>query len=171
MNSSRRLRVFPSRAKGSFTYNFGRWKWFLSPEQRARMISTHHKRFRFPRLRVPVCDTACIMCKSHLAIYLSSCGNSGLEKRHKIADKLAIAIAMSSKSSLVFDPEVTYLLRESMTLWQANLLAYKWGKISLFVILDNFCCIFFSIRLSYPISFLPFLSSFCSVKVYLPLES
>lgn len=131
MNSPRRLRVFPSGKNGSFTYNFRRWKWFFFPEQKAKMISIHHQRVRFPRLSVlSVIQTTCFMCKYHLVIFLSCYGNFGLENRHKIVDKLATVTAASSKSSLVFDPEVTCLLPESMKLWQDNLSAYKWSKIS-----------------------------------------
>lgn len=52
---------------------------------------------------------------------LSHCGNCALENRHKNADMLATASAVSNKSSLVFDPGVVCLLLVSMKLWQANL--------------------------------------------------
>lgn len=156
MNSSRRLRVFPSGANG-FSLQSKEQEWLVPIIKGSGFL-----RSGFLSVIQPVsCASVTWPSSRHVVGFLV------WRKGTKLLINWLL-LPMSSKSSLVFDPGVTCLLLESMKLWQANLLAYKWGKISLFVILDNFCCIFFPIRLSYPISFLSFLSSFCSVKVYLP---
>lgn len=66
------------------------------------------------------------LCALHIS--LRELGLRGQAQEN--ADFLASAIAMNNKHFFVSVPGVSYFLPISVKLWQANLLSYKYGRIS-----------------------------------------